>query len=270
MERVLLAYDGGPAAESALDWVTDRALQRPIMVDLVLTGTLAGSAQADRVLELAERRLHTRIPGIPVETHRLGGAALTVLSGAAARADALVVGVDDNHPFRSAVHGWVSQRVGASSPVPTYIIPTGWSPTPGHVTVGLDDDTSSDAAVAYAAVEAFLSGVDLRIVHAWSSQMTVEGAEGPTTTRGQIAAQHLDLVERTVQRLREQYPNLDAEVDMPQDDPVAALAAAARKSVLVVIGTHGRGILAGGFFGSVALDLIGLVATPICVVPSTS
>jgi nucleotide-binding universal stress UspA family protein len=54
-----------------------------------------------------------------------------------------------------------------------------------------------------------------------------------------------------------------------QDNAVSALSAAAADSSLLVLGTHGRGVLAGGgFYGSVGQDLIGHVAAPVVVVPS--
>lgn len=49
---------------------------------------------------------------------------------------------------------------------------------------------------------------------------------------------------------------------------MSALSAAAADSSLLVLGTHGRGVLAGGFYGSVGQDLIGHVAAPVVVVPS--
>lgn len=103
------------------------------------------------------------------------------------------------------------------------------------------------------------------MLHAWSLPLSRKdaallGAE----------SQHRALIEAAASALRRRHPELPLEVELENDNPVAALAAAGRRSSLIVIGTHRRGILAGGWGGSVSMDLIGTLTTPVCVVPNHS
>lgn len=271
MERLVLGYDGSAAAESALDWVSDRAAQRAVLIEIVSVGNLfhTDASHVDRLLAHAEQRLRTRIPGQPVETSRFHGSAARTLTASAEDADLLVIGVDTAHPLRSAAHGWIPQRVGAVSVTPVCIVPAGWSPAQGAVTVGLDDDGSSQLALEFAAAEASAGGVDLRVVHAWSLPVA-DGEHGPTPSPRQVLGEHRELATEAVEQLRRNHPALSISLELEHDNPTAALSASALRSSLIVIGTHGRGILGGGWVGSVALDLIGTLPTPICVVLTPS
>lgn len=127
MERVVLGYDGSPAAESALDWVTERVSRRPARVQIVTASSPLRSEREDarRLLEAVERRLRARVPGLPVETIRAEGPAAGALGEVVAEGDLLVVGVDRDHPLRAALRGWIPQRVSASASSPVCIVPAG-------------------------------------------------------------------------------------------------------------------------------------------------
>ena len=105
MERVVVGYDGSPAADSALEWVSDRALRGDRRVEVVLVARRLsfGPADEDRTLDRAETLLASRVPGLPVETRRLGGSMPDTLVDAADGAGLLVVGVDRGHPIRAAL-----------------------------------------------------------------------------------------------------------------------------------------------------------------------
>lgn len=268
MERLVLGYDGSPAAESALDWVSDRAAQRSVLVEVVsVPGALhADSDRADRLLDKAEHRLRMRIPGLPIETSRLDGPTAHTLASAAEGNDLLVIGVAADHPYRSAARGWIPQRVSSSSSSPVCLVPAGWSPSTGAVCVGLDSDGSSDAALEFAVAEATATREALRIVHAWSPQSDT-GRVVPSSSRQERPNRRHALIEAAVKVARARNPVLDVTAELPRDNPTAALATAARSSSLIVIGTHKRGILAAGWAGCVAMDLIGMLSIPICVVP---
>lgn len=269
MERIVLGYDGSPAAESALDWITDRVARRTGLVEVIVIANmfLSSEADTDELRDRAEQRLRMRVPALPVETTAIDGLMPGALVHAARDADLLVVGVDRGHPVKAAWHGWMPQRVSSSAATPTCVVPRGWSPTAGPVAVGLDDDDSSTAAVDFAAAEARADSHELRVVHAWAT--AVEPADGASlpTPRRRMLAQHQAYAAATAERIRRAHPSLDVQVELAQSNPSAMLTTAARDSALVVIGTHGHGILTGGLIGSVALDLIGTVHAPVCVVP---
>lgn len=269
MERIVLGYDGSTAADSALDWVADRAARRGALVEVVLVTNmfLADHVRADDVLRDAESRLRTRLPSLPIETTRLDGLMPGTLTDAAEGADLLVIGIDRGHPVRNALRGWLPLRVSARASVPTCIVPDGWSATSGPVAVGLGTDDSCDTALTFAAVEAAAADEELRIVHSWLAPLATDGSSALAQVPGRVLAQHRVFLVDAADHLRAAHPDLFIETDLVRDNPVAALVAAAEESSLVVIGTHGRGVLAGGFLGSVAQDLVGAVGAPVCIVP---
>lgn len=271
MERVLLGYDGTAGADAALDWVTDRALRREARVEVVIVTNplLQDRPMAEDQLARAERRLHTQIPALPVETARIDGRMPGALVDAAADADILVIGADPDRPAREALHGWMSLRVSSRSSVPTCVVPAGWSALSGPVTLALAADTSSDAASDYAASEAHASGESLRVVHAWSAPITSSGSSATAVPRREALGQHQELLTRCIEGIRQHFPGLAVEPVLVADNAVAALSRAVADSSLLVMGTHGKGVLAGGFSGSVGQDLIGSIRTPVVVVPSS-
>ncbi|WP_218869269.1 universal stress protein [Microbacterium sp. AK009] len=274
MERILLGYDAGDGADAALDWVTERALRRRARVEVVIVTNpfLQDQPRADGDLARAERRLRTADASLPIETARIDGRMPRALTAAATHADLLVVGADIGRPMREALHGWMSLRVSATATVPTCVVPSGWSETRGPVTVGLAADASSDGALAFAAAEGDAAGETVRVLHAWSGPLPTRtlpaAASAAVSPPRDVRAQHEELLHDAVEGLHRDIPGLTVDPVLIHDNPVSALSRAARDSSLLVLGTHGRGVLAGGFFGSVGQDLIGRLPTPIAVVPS--
>lgn len=262
MEMILLGYDGSRAADSALEWIAERLHHADGRVQVVAVTNMFLSQREDtrRMLDTAARRLIAAAPGVSVETHFFDGVMPGTLIEAARGADLLVVGVDTAHPLREAVHGWRALRTSARSPQPTVIVPSGWTGGADAVTVGLDDDESSDAAVAFAATEAERAGVALRLLHSWRAETSASEEAGAD-------AHHRALLARAAARVRAAHAGLRIVTETAHSNPVSALTAASARSALVVVGTHGRGILAGGFIGSTTQDLIGSVGVPLCVVP---
>lgn len=272
MERILLGFDGSDGASSALEWVADRSLRGDSIVEVVIVTNplLQDRPLAEEQLAQAEQRLHSRIPSLPVETERVDGLMPSALTDAATGVDILVIGVDSDRPVREALHGWMALRVSAKATVPTCIVPAGWSVVDGPVSVGLSQEPHNDSAAVFAATEALARGESLRVVHAWVEPPTSAGTTAVDVSRRATFRRHSEVVERAVERLRTDFPTLTIEPVLIRDNAVAALAAAASDSSLLVIGTHGRGVLAGGFYGSVGQDLIGAVRTPVVVVPPSA
>ena len=112
MERIVLGYDGSPAAISALNWTAARSTRGMTKVDVVLVASPSTKDRTPGVERLAEAEaaLRERIPGLEVELHRLDGAVTTSLAEAAEGADLVVIGIHTGHPIRAAVNGWTPLR----------------------------------------------------------------------------------------------------------------------------------------------------------------
>jgi len=271
MERIVIGYDGSPAADSALEWVVDRAHRHPARVDVIgVANPFAADKRAIRErLEKAEELLRVRIPGLPVESHQLDGLMPAAFIDAAFDADLIVMGIERNRPIRAALHGWMPQRAAARTRSPLCLVPTGWTATAGPVVVGVDVDSSS-AAIDFAAGEADEQRSSLRMAHVWPP------AAGPAERdhSGSVATRthtlHEQVLEAAARRIRTAFPRLRVETALVRhEDPGTAMlfAAADESPALVVLGTHRRGVLAGAFLGSVTQTLLWESQVAVVVVP---
>ncbi|ARP68632.1 universal stress protein [Streptomyces pluripotens] len=138
--------------------------------------------------------------------------------------------------------------------------------------VGVDGSESSLLAVDWAADEAILHGLPLRLVYAslweryegWppsAGRSSLAAAEGSPdrTTAG-------DIVAVAVERARRRAPDLAVESAALPDDPVHALLREGHNAAALVTGCRGRGDLQGLLLGSVCLAVAGRAAGPVIVV----
>ncbi|MBN9210327.1 MAG: hypothetical protein BGO45_02120 [Microbacterium sp. 71-36] len=273
MEKIVVGVDDSDAARSALEWVADRCARHAADVEVV---HVVASADAHTTpqrdpLGNAERVLRAAAPGQDATYHRAKGGVADTLREVSAHADLLVIGVDPEHPVRAAVGGWLPVRVIARTEPPVCVVPAGWVPRPGTITVGLEDDVSSAEAVTFAAREAETTCGRLRIVHAWRlPEPSIDGAAALLVQPERILVEHRELLDATVRSVRRRFPALHIEADLVRSDPAAALLQQAPHSAMIVVGTHREGVVSGAFVGSVDRDLLWHAGCPIAVVPASS
>ncbi|MFE7806750.1 universal stress protein [Streptomyces sp. NPDC057430] len=128
------------------------------------------------------------------------------------------------------------------------------------IVVGLDGTEQANAAASWAAEEALLRGVGLRLVHA------KEPAPEAVLSRESEEAWAEEMLERAAAGLRERRPGLSVTTQMLATGPVPALVAAAAESELLVLGSRGLGAVAGYLLGSVGLTVAGAVERPVVLV----
>ncbi|MBE4733503.1 universal stress protein [Streptomyces caniscabiei] len=133
------------------------------------------------------------------------------------------------------------------------------------VLAGVDGSERGMAAVDWAAAEAVLRGLPLRLVQASPSL--------PDEVVPDAAAEMLHRVgERVLQRavadLGARCPDLQVRAEQTAEAPAAALLAAARDAALLVVGTRGAGGFDGLAVGSVALRAAAAAVCPVVLVPS--
>lgn len=268
MKSIVVGYDGSAAARAALDWVANRLTQQNARVELVTVTNTSGRSSEDTLAEAAAD-LRSRAPGTEVTTRVLDGSMPRALLDAAQGASLLVVGVHQAHPLRTAITGWLPLRIGARSRGPAVIVPEGWVPNEHPVVVGVDDDTSSDAALTYAAAEATASGVPLRMVHGWVMPTpTIEGSIALLASPIEVKEDHRRILADAAERVAVAYPELGIEEVLVPAAPGDALLERAAQSSLLVLGTHHHGVVSSGLFGSVAQDVLWQSSCPVCVVPN--
>ena len=271
MERIVLGYDGSPAAVSALNWTAARSTRGMTKVDVVLVASPSTKDRTPGVERLAEAEaaLRERIPDLEVELHRLDGAVTTSLAEAAEGADLVVIGIHTGHPIRAAVNGWTPLRLSLRLQTPVCIVPAGWTEGDDPVTVGIADDGSSDAALDFGIAEAGTTERGLRLVHAWlMPSLTFDYGTALTVDPEVVIDEHRRVLDAAAQRVLRHRPTLSVTKELIRDSRSAALLRFASRSSLLLIGTHRRGVLAGALLGSVAQEVLWRADCPVCVVPS--
>lgn len=270
MERLVLGYDGSPAAVAALAWTAARCARSLSRVDVVNTVSRVTQDRAAGIQRLADAEvfLLDRVPGLQVELHRLEGAMPDTLVDFARDVDMVVVGINPGHPVRAALAGWMPLRLAKDSKAPVCMVPAGWVEGDDPVTVGVGDDASSDAALDFGALEARLTSTSVRLVHAWLMPTPApQGATAVVVAPDSELARHRALLDDAVARLAEAHPRLAVDSELVRDSRSDALLRFAGASSMLVIGTHHRGPLAGSLLGSVAQEVLWRADCPVCVVP---
>ncbi|MET9760943.1 universal stress protein [Streptomyces sp. NPDC006372] len=133
------------------------------------------------------------------------------------------------------------------------------------VLAGIDGSECAAGAADWAAQEALLRGVALRLLHA---SPPLPGATVPGAALDRLQHVGAALLQRTVADLTDRHPDLRVECAQADDAPAVALLAAAHDAGLLVVGTRGTGGFAGLAVGSVALRTAAAAPCPTVFVPA--
>ncbi|MFI9565908.1 universal stress protein [Streptomyces rishiriensis] len=133
------------------------------------------------------------------------------------------------------------------------------------ITVGLDGSRESRAAAEWAAREAKLRGLPLKIVHVW------EPVPEPMAQAPLLGAEtHQHWTERVpreaAQGLRLRHPGVEVCTEQVSGHPADALAEAAKSAELLVLGSRALGGLGGFMVGSVGLSALAYADRPVVLV----
>ncbi|MFF3336544.1 universal stress protein [Streptomyces sp. NPDC002888] len=134
-----------------------------------------------------------------------------------------------------------------------------------NVTVGLDGSPESRAAAEWAAREAKLRGLPLRLVHVWEpvpepmAQAPLLGAETQAHWSERIPRE-------TADGLRLRHPGVKVVQEQLNGRPADVLADAAKDAELLVLGSRGLSGIQGFLVGSVGLAVVAHAETPVVLV----
>ncbi|WP_327694968.1 universal stress protein [Streptomyces sp. NBC_00459] len=139
-----------------------------------------------------------------------------------------------------------------------------------NVTVGLDGSPESLAAADWAAREAQLRDMPLRLVHARHRQPHTYASLAGTLMASPVKEPHPDPAERLPReisaRLAERHPGLRVSAEQSTERPVPALLAASRDADLLVLGSRGLSGVTGFLAGSVTLSVVARTERPVVLV----
>ncbi|WP_141202979.1 universal stress protein [Streptomyces griseorubiginosus] len=133
------------------------------------------------------------------------------------------------------------------------------------ITVGLDGSSESRAAAEWAAREAALLGLPLKLVHVWEP-VPAPMAQAPLL--GAETQQHwTERVPReAAEGIRLRHPGLEVTADHLSGRPAEMLTEAAKDAELLVVGSRALSGLGGFLVGSVALSVVAHAERPVVLV----
>lgn len=136
---------------------------------------------------------------------------------------------------------------------------------PRTVTVGLDGTMASAVAADWAAREALLRGLPLRLVHVWPADTTDTASSSPDHAALHWLQRVLSEAEA---ELGAEYPGLEISTGYLDDTPLHGLLAVAQESEVLVVGSRGMGPLAGFLLGSTGLSTVARAECPVVLIRS--
>jgi nucleotide-binding universal stress UspA family protein len=271
MEKILVGIDDEAASQIAVDWVIQRAQERPVQVHLYTAfDELFGDpvAAESRLLETAER-IRSAAPATPVSTELDDRSIMEGLVEHTAEADLLVIGSHPHRRVRSALTGAFPSGIAVRALCPTVVIPDDWKPTGDNVVLAVADDESSDAATRFAAREALATGVPLEAVHAWEFPVpAMDTVAALVVGPEELHALHRTVLKRVTDQLADRADGLKIIPRLLHGPDGVVLDVVVDGARLVVLGTHRHGPAVGALLGSHVQRLLHHGGTPVAVVPN--
>lgn len=278
VERVILAVDGGPASDAALAWVVDRAATEKMHLEITSVVGLDSELPVDDdpafrtpfedALARAEQTVRTEAPDLAITTKLRHGVPHEALVAASRHADLLVIGTNKTSTLAGIVHGTLPLKVAGRSECTTIVVPANWKPSSGPVVAGWVDDPAAEAALDFAAEEASRRRTALTVVNAWTTPplAPMDGAASALVVE-QLIETNRQLLAGAVHRIERAHPGLTVAQHSRAGSATVAIVRAATNAALVVVGSRGRGAIAGFFLGSVSHDLLLNMPAPVAVIP---
>lgn len=278
VERVTVAFDGGPASDAALAWAIDRAGSLKVYLEITavtgLDSELPEGAETqyrnryEDALAQAEARVRAAVPDASVTTKLRHGLPAEALIAASRHTDLLVIGTNKTSAIAGIVHGTLPLKVAGQADCTTVVVPADWKPKAGLVVAGWADDPTAEAALDFAAREAARRHAELAIVHTWSAPPTSPmDASASAVVVEELIAANRQLLADAAHRVAVAHPDITVTQGMHAGSAAVAIVRASANASLVVVGSRGRGAVASFFLGSVSHDVLLNMPAPVAVVP---
>jgi nucleotide-binding universal stress UspA family protein len=260
--EVVIGYDGSADSERALDWADQLAAEqgralRVLISEVDLSSVMEVTAdwhdtrirelQEDARLRLASARTHTH----SVEV--VSDPAAEALVGASEKASTVVLGARGHSAVSGVLLGSVSQQVARRASCPVVVVREAKNPGSDRIVVGVDGSPSSRKALELAFEHADRTGAPVVAVHAWHERFVRRETEEGLAEEISDAER---LLEEALAGLAGQYPDVRVSTETIPVAPQRVLVDASESAALVVVGSRGRGALAGLALGSVSQSVL--------------
>ncbi|GAA0927469.1 universal stress protein [Kribbella koreensis] len=270
---VLVGVDETPESQLALHWAVDAARTGGMAVRVI-------RAYLPEVSQWPAIGAEGYIPHTPVDEYqaqldaavayvrdRLGyeagsgwlacESAANAILAEAPQAELIVVGTRAHHRL-GTVLGSVATAVTARAACPVVVV-RGTDRT-GPILVGTDGSPDSERAIEFAFEYAARIGVPLDVVYCRQPQSRGESANADAQTLLR------DWLAESLATYCDKYPGVKVKARVVDGRPATALAELTTGASLVVVGSRGRGGVAGLLLGSVSQSLLRTADCPVVVV----
>ncbi|MET9344549.1 universal stress protein [Nonomuraea sp. NPDC003804] len=278
---IVVGVDGSRAGLEAVAWAANEAALRDVPLRVVHAihrwaaeagpGRYAEVAQwmrqgAETVLAAGIETARRLQPQLKAEAKILPGDPREALIRESERADLLVVGNHGLSAVRGLLVGSVAYGVAGHAACHVVVVRENPAASSGEILAGLDSSPRGGPVLEFAFGEAALRGAELRVLHVWSRHEAGGRIPPSRGGGGSVEESQLRQLEETLAGRRERYPDVTVIPEVVKGHPVDALTEAARGADLLVIGSRGRGGLAGMVLGSVSHALLHRAPGPVAVV----
>ncbi|POX36663.1 universal stress protein [Streptomyces sp. Ru73] len=286
-QPLVVGVDGSDASLDAVDWAAGAAKRYDCPLRIVYAsrweryegglpnGSTEPSAERlmeERILGAAAERAARRAPGIKASTHLVPEDPTTALLAEARHATAVVVGHRGRGRLTSLLLGSVGLVVAGRARCPVVVV-RGHPPLlhgPKHTLVlGIGEETTGAAAVAFALRAAEARKYEVEAVHAW--RCGIGEAPGHHAPHSECRAEH----EQRAQQLFDEalnaqlagYPGVSVVRRTVEGAAGASLVMASDTADLLVVGARRRAGHAGLELGPVNHTVLHHARCPVAVVP---
>ncbi|MEU4424776.1 universal stress protein [Actinoplanes sp. NPDC024001] len=279
---IVVGTDGTETGTAAVRWAAREAERRrlPLRVVHVLDWDWATSRydfggdrfewarqSAKTVAKDAAMRASAIAPGVEIEFQVPIGHPVTRLLELSKNAELLVLGDRGRGGFGGVLIGSLSRRLAKHAHCPVVVV-RGRCDVAGPVAVGVDDSEAADAVLEAGFAAAADRGTSLVVVRSYPFARAlplgrippdvVETPEQEAAEREQLAAQ--------LAPWRAKHPDVPVETLLSRDSAAAVLVDVSHGVQLVVVGSHGHGVISGTVLGCTGLHLLRHADCPVLVV----
>ncbi len=282
---IVVGVDGSPQSNTAVEWAAREAAMRGSRLTLVHVLTDPSAAvwmdvpvpedywrgQRERAQALLKEANHIARNAVPIgdtiaiDEEFASGHPVSALVDLSKDAERIVVGSRGLGGVQRVLLGSVSTGLAHHAHCPVVVIHNEHPPKDdtvrSPVVVGIDGSPASERAVEIAFDEASRRGVDLIALHTWLTSTDDFIGSGWSKVRAQADE---TLAERLA-GFQERYPDVAVRRVVKMDNPARELLELAESAQLLVVGSHGRGGIAGLILGSVSSMVVQAARIPVIV-----
>jgi nucleotide-binding universal stress UspA family protein len=281
--KIVVGTDGTDSSTAAVRWAAREAVRRGMPLRIVhafdwewQSARFDAGAEyidvarqlADAVTAAAADQARAVAPTVSLDADAIIGHAVPQLLECAEDAELVVLGNRGRGGFASLLLGSVSQRVATHAPCPVVVVRGRGDVADGPIAAGVDDSPAADNVLETAFAAAASRHCALAVIRAYLPPAPLWLASDVPAT--DIDTPQQDAVER--ERLdeqlapwREKYPEVPVTAMLSHDSAAAVLAGASHGVQLVIVGSRGRGALAGAFLGSTGMQLLHHADCPVLI-----